>query len=68
MTTHSHDTDDTDGPADPAAANTPTPACDEGGESACLLHRVCPECGGLATEPGARTCWRCGGPLPDTSA
>ncbi|MET9962214.1 hypothetical protein ABZ128_24690 [Streptomyces sp. NPDC006326] len=40
-------------------------ASPEGGESACLLHRVCPDCGRLATEPGARHCSRCGSPLPD---
>ncbi|MCX5380637.1 hypothetical protein [Streptomyces sp. NBC_00091] len=32
----------------------------EGGETACLLHRVCPDCGRLATDPGARYCSRCG--------
>ncbi|KOU25424.1 hypothetical protein ADK52_12555 [Streptomyces sp. WM6372] len=42
------------GPADPAA----------GGEPACLLHLVCPDCGRLATERGARSCSRCGAPLP----
>ncbi|GLV96563.1 hypothetical protein [Streptomyces lavendulae] len=35
-----------------------------GGESACLLHRVCPDCGRLATESGARYCSRCGAGLP----
>ncbi|MFG2616733.1 hypothetical protein ACGFXC_03855 [Streptomyces sp. NPDC048507] len=37
----------------------------EGGESACLLHRVCPDCGRLAGESGARYCSRCGAGLPD---
>ncbi|MEU9714421.1 hypothetical protein [Streptomyces sp. NPDC047976] len=37
----------------------------EGGETACLLHRVCPDCGRLATEPAARYCSRCGTALPD---
>ncbi|MFG2717861.1 hypothetical protein ACGFW5_06075 [Streptomyces sp. NPDC048416] len=32
----------------------------EGGEEACLLARVCPECGRLATERAARFCWNCG--------
>ncbi|GHJ39187.1 hypothetical protein [Streptomyces sp. TS71-3] len=36
----------------------------EGGEPACLLHRVCPECGRLAQESDARYCARCGEPLP----
>ncbi|MDK9500288.1 hypothetical protein QEZ40_005919 [Streptomyces katrae] len=37
----------------------------EGGETACLLHRVCPDCGRLATEPAARYCSHCGTALPD---
>ncbi|RFU85018.1 zinc ribbon domain-containing protein [Streptomyces triticagri] len=36
----------------------------EGGEAACLLDRVCPECGRLATERDARFCGRCGNELP----
>ncbi|MFC0597710.1 hypothetical protein [Streptomyces palmae] len=40
----------------------PRPA---GGEPACLLDRVCPECGRLAEESGARFCSRCGERLPD---
>ncbi|MFE2548326.1 hypothetical protein ACFXGI_07210 [Streptomyces sp. NPDC059355] len=50
----------------PAAAPAPVPAPEraEGGEPACLLHLVCPDCGRLADERGARTCSRCGGPLP----
>ncbi|MER5812897.1 hypothetical protein ABT143_32745 [Streptomyces sp. NPDC002033] len=37
----------------------------EGGETACLLHRVCPGCGRLAGESDARYCSRCGAGLPD---
>ncbi|MEO3751639.1 hypothetical protein [Streptomyces sp. B6B3] len=37
----------------------------EGGEPACLLHRVCDECGRLAGESDARYCSRCGTALPD---
>ncbi|WP_237318291.1 hypothetical protein [Streptomyces sp. JJ36] len=53
----------------PAAAATPSgppgPApADEGGEPACLLDRVCPECGGLADAPPPTACPRCGAPLP----
>ncbi|MCX5386788.1 hypothetical protein [Streptomyces sp. NBC_00083] len=33
---------------------------EEGGEAACLLARVCPECGRLSGERGARFCWSCG--------
>lgn len=36
----------------------------EGGEAACLLHRVCVECDRLAGEPDARYCARCGAELP----
>lgn len=36
------------------------PPSEEGGEAACLLAQVCPECGRLATERGARFCWSCG--------
>jgi quercetin dioxygenase-like cupin family protein len=32
----------------------------DAGEAACLLDRVCPECGRLATERDARFCARCG--------
>ncbi|WP_351236219.1 cupin domain-containing protein [Streptomyces sp. NPDC002133] len=35
-----------------------------GGEPACLLDRVCTECGRLGTEPDARYCARCGERLP----
>ncbi len=35
-----------------------------GGEAACLLDRVCVECGRLATESDARFCGRCGTRLP----
>lgn len=35
-----------------------------GGEAACLLNRVCTECGRLATESDARFCGRCGTRLP----
>ncbi|MEU8777899.1 hypothetical protein [Streptomyces sp. NPDC048606] len=44
-------------PVDPAPA--------EGGEPACLLHRVCADCGRLAAEADARYCARCGTALPD---
>ncbi|NUS87447.1 MAG: hypothetical protein HOY75_33260 [Streptomyces sp.] len=39
-------------------------AAPEGGEPACLLHRVCTECGRLAQERDARYCARCGTRLP----
>ncbi|MFE3494184.1 cupin domain-containing protein [Streptomyces sp. NPDC059175] len=37
----------------------------EGGEAACLLDRVCPACGRVATESDARFCVRCGEELPN---
>ncbi|MEU8922089.1 hypothetical protein AB0D10_14305 [Kitasatospora sp. NPDC048545] len=33
---------------------------DEGGESACRLERVCPECGRLRERPGPEPCENCG--------
>ncbi|MFJ9442244.1 hypothetical protein ACIRRH_10265 [Kitasatospora sp. NPDC101235] len=33
---------------------------DEGGESACWLDRVCPECGRLRERPGPAPCENCG--------
>ena len=42
----------------------PAPVPREGGEAACLLDRVCAECGRLAGEPDARFCCRCGTALP----
>uniref|UniRef100_A0AAU2K2K3 Zinc-ribbon domain-containing protein n=1 Tax=Streptomyces sp. NBC_00049 TaxID=2903617 RepID=A0AAU2K2K3_9ACTN len=62
--TESADCRVTDEPA-PPAIRTDHPAPDEGGETACLLHLVCADCGRLVTEPGARSCPRCGHPLGD---
>ncbi|GGH66759.1 hypothetical protein [Rothia aerolata] len=35
------------------------PAAEVGGEEACWMNRVCPECGALKETP-AEKCWRCG--------
>jgi hypothetical protein len=44
---------------------TPDPV-DEGGDPACWLHRVCPDCGRLADEDPPTRCAGCGGEiLPD---
>ncbi|MFT2020017.1 hypothetical protein ACMA1D_29900 [Streptomyces sp. 796.1] len=43
----------------------PAPVEREGGDAACLLHRVCAECGRLAPETDARYCSRCGTALPN---
>ncbi|MEU9984250.1 hypothetical protein [Streptomyces sp. NPDC050856] len=40
-------------------------ASGEGGESPCLLNRVCLACGRLAPENDARYCGRCGERLPE---
>jgi rRNA maturation endonuclease Nob1 len=37
---------------------------DEGGESVCWLHRVCPACGRIADEDPPTTCPGCGAELP----
>ncbi|MEU1424859.1 hypothetical protein ACIF6L_20435 [Kitasatospora sp. NPDC086009] len=37
---------------------------DEGGESACWLDRVCPECGRLRERAGRQPCENCGA-VPD---
>ncbi|MGW3571169.1 cupin domain-containing protein [Streptomyces sp. NPDC000941] len=50
--------------ADTREAAAQQAAAPEGGEPACLLHRVCTECGRLAQERDARYCARCGTRLP----
>ncbi|MFF4104987.1 hypothetical protein [Streptomyces sp. NPDC001903] len=62
MTTHADDPQARPPADDAARAPAPDPA--GGGEPACLLHLVCPDCGRLADHRGARSCSRCGGPLP----
>lgn len=47
----------------PPAVRAAAPDADAG-EPACLLDRVCAECGRLATERDARYCNRCGTRLP----
>ncbi|WP_411102959.1 hypothetical protein [Streptomyces sp. cmx-4-9] len=55
---------DAAGAADAAdAAGAARAAGDEGGESACLLHLVCPDCGRLTIGRGATVCSCCGAPL-----
>lgn len=42
---------------------------DEGGEAACWLDRVCPECGRLRERPGVEPCENCGAvPEPEGAA
>jgi quercetin dioxygenase-like cupin family protein len=48
----------------PAASAAPARQAAEGGESACLLHRICPGCDRPAEDIGARYCSRCGTELP----
>lgn len=40
---------------------------DTGGDPACWLHRVCPECGALV-EGDSGDCWRCGTHRPPEAA
>jgi rubrerythrin len=56
--------------ADPVGPEQPEPAREElareepaGGESACLLHLVCAECGALTEQRPPVVCWRCGAPV-----
>lgn len=37
---------------------------DDAGDPACLLRRVCPECGGVAAEDPPTTCPHCGQSMP----
>ncbi|MER5733468.1 cupin domain-containing protein [Streptomyces sp. NPDC002138] len=46
------------------AGTAGVPDTDEGGEAACLLDRVCPDCGRIAGERSALYCSRCGSRLP----
>lgn len=54
-------------PARPAAPAAHVDAGDSGGEQACWLAQVCPECGAL-TERSSPTCWRCGAPRTQEDA
>ncbi|MFD4140088.1 MULTISPECIES: cupin domain-containing protein [unclassified Streptomyces] len=47
-----------------ASSAATAPAAVEGGEPACVLHRVCPGCDRPAEDVGARYCSRCGTELP----
>ncbi|WP_432097274.1 hypothetical protein [Streptomyces sp. bgisy100] len=49
----------------PEQPERPRPAVrEEGGEAACLLHRVCTECGRMNERAGVVRCEACGAPLP----
>ncbi|GAA5018468.1 hypothetical protein [Kitasatospora paranensis] len=45
------------------APDAPRPAVEEGGEPACLLARLCPQCDAVPEGPPAAECWRCGADL-----
>jgi rubrerythrin len=36
-----------------------------GGEPVCLMHRLCPACGGLANEDPPTTCPHCGSEIEE---
>lgn len=41
---------------------------EEGGEPACWLHRLCPECDAVQDEARPTRCWRCGAALGGASS
>ncbi|MET1018941.1 MAG: hypothetical protein ABWX62_03065 [Microterricola sp.] len=41
---------------------------ESGGDPACWLASVCPDCGRYVDERGVRRCPRCGAELPSTEA
>jgi hypothetical protein len=41
------------------------PPEDLGGDEACWLDRVCPDCGAFRTEDPPAPCARCGAPAPE---
>ncbi|MFZ0118405.1 MAG: hypothetical protein WAN20_20320 [Pseudonocardiaceae bacterium] len=43
----------------------PEPPADEGGDPACWMPRVCPECGRLAAQDPPTVCTQCGTEIPD---
>jgi rubrerythrin len=46
------------------ASDEPDRPADEGGDPACWLGQVCPECGRILERPIPRTCPHCGTALP----
>ncbi|MGH3601738.1 MAG: hypothetical protein ACRDQH_15920, partial [Pseudonocardiaceae bacterium] len=51
----------------PVTAPKPEPPADEGGDPACWLPRVCPECGLLADLDPPVMCTRCGAEIPEVT-
>ncbi|HZU16977.1 MAG TPA: hypothetical protein VFD01_10340 [Candidatus Dormibacteraeota bacterium] len=49
----------------PPSSPNRSEAAVEGGDPACWLHLVCPECGRLDPDPERRVCRACGAALPD---
>jgi uncharacterized paraquat-inducible protein A len=45
------------------APDAPRPPVEEGGEPACLLARLCPQCDAVPDEPSPAVCRRCGADL-----
>jgi hypothetical protein len=50
--------------ADDATVRVRPVAEDEGGDPACWLNRVCPECGRLSEDARSTRCSSCGAELP----
>jgi hypothetical protein len=50
---------------DPAGVTGPRAEPDEGGDPACWMIRVCPECGGFNEDDTSADCPSCGARLAD---
>ncbi|MBF9068833.1 hypothetical protein [Streptacidiphilus fuscans] len=44
-------------------ARTDEEFTEEGGDPACWLNRLCPQCDAVPDDPKDATCWRCGAEL-----
>lgn len=57
-------TRDESGPLRPRGSSVPSIPVDTGGDAACWLGELCPECGAVPEGEGAQDptvpCWRCG--------
>jgi hypothetical protein len=52
---------DSENPSDPPADDSRE---DQGGDPACWLANVCPDCGAYVDDPSLGVCPTCGGALP----
>jgi hypothetical protein len=49
--------------SDEEPVDAATEPAEEGGEPACWLHRLCPECDAVQDDERPARCWRCGAAL-----